>query len=338
MKKKLALGVAVFLVLLGPVGFYLWLKASVPMVEIGELKTEVPNAKRILPFFEVMVPLPDKNKATILPELEYRKGPPDRYLHRIVLRVLAPKATNSHESVLFYGRQTRTDTLFSASIKLGHYSGDGAEARFVRDAILFSQGKMGASPLLRFAYLLEAKRHLAGVTKVWFMEQAGNPAFLFERSKNSFDALFARKSSFYNLEFRAENSFQLIDPITTFRESFITEKRSDALEFVARNLASVTVASRSVEDMSLGEAEAPLSLLAAFLSLEPSSLEGYFHFAGLSALLYKSPASDRSSQEILDILRNNVLVSEFYAKDINPEADKTKEISRLARSLLKSFQ
>jgi hypothetical protein len=90
--------------------------------------------------------------------------------------------------------------------------------------------------------------------------------------------------------------------------------------------------------MSLVKAEWPLALLAALLSLEPSSLDGYFHFAGLSALLYKSPASDRAGQEILDVLRNNVLASEFYAKDINPEADKTKEISRLARSLIKSFQ
>jgi hypothetical protein len=44
-----------------------------------------------------------------------------------------------------------------------------------------------------------------------------------------------------------------------------------------------------------------------------------------------------SSIKVLDILRNNVLVSEFYAKDIKPDAPKTAEISRLARLLTRSF-
>jgi hypothetical protein len=326
------------LIITAPVGFYYWLERSIPQVTITEIKPEMPTAKRIVPFFEVMVPLPEETTARVLPELEYRKGPPERYLHRIAMRLLAPNATRSQEAIYFYGRQTRTDAVFSKSLSLGSYTGDAAEARFIRDAIAFSQNHHEAPLLLRFAYLLEAKRHLQGVAKVWIMEQAGSPAFLFSKGENEYTALFSRKSSFYTVEFHGENSFQLIDPIKVFQRSFITERRSDALDFVARNLSAVSVEKRAVEDMSLSKAEWPLSLLAAFLSLEPSSLDGYFHFAGLSALLYKSPASDQSSQEVLDVLRNNVLVSEFYAKDINPEAGKTKEISQLARSLLKSFQ
>jgi hypothetical protein len=72
--------------------------------------------------------------------------------------------------------------------------------------------------------------------------------------------------------------------------------------------------------------------------VDPSSLDAYFHFAGISALLYRSKALDSSASEILDLLRNNVLASEFYAKDVNPQARKTLEISRLARLLTRNFE
>ena len=341
MKKKALfslIGLFGFIALL-PFATYYWASSSISDVELVLVQPEMPKSQRLVPLFEVMIALPQEEEASILPELEYRKGPPARYLHRIVMQVLAPKGQKTQETVAIYGRRTRHNALFSLSLKLGKYSGEGKEARFIRDAILYSQNKKEAPLSLRIPYILEARRHLAGVKKVWIMEQAGAPAMLFSRAENNFDAFYTRHNSFYHLEFRAEEKFSLINPVSIFQNSFVTERRADALEYVARELSSVSISERSVKgSLTLKKAEWPLSLLAALVSLEPASLEGYFHFAGLNALLFKSPASDRSSQEILDILRNNVLVSEFYAKDVNPEADKTKEISRLARSLLKGFQ
>jgi hypothetical protein len=47
---------------------------------------------------------------------------------------------------------------------------------------------------------------------------------------------------------------------------------------------------------------------------------------------------DKADSETLDILRNNVLASEFYARDVSPSSRQTAEIGRLARLLTRNFE
>ena len=108
------LGKALLLVLLvGPAawfGYGVWLAATMPKVELREL-SPLPaqggaQGTKTLPFFELMSPLPELAGAEALPKLEYKKGPPERFLERI--SVLFEKDQRSpKERIIYYGRRTR---------------------------------------------------------------------------------------------------------------------------------------------------------------------------------------------------------------------------------------
>ncbi|MGE3262435.1 MAG: hypothetical protein AB7K68_11700 [Bacteriovoracia bacterium] len=322
-----------------------FLQSSMPRVEIREVSSAVIDTEKTLPFYELMSPLPSLKGVRALPKLEYKKGPPERFLERIT--VLFQPDTDSRRArdrIVYYGRKTETD---SWAIRFFPES-QAREALFLEAAIRQSQGQSpeGLSPLQLFlakpALLHAAKRWLPGVAVVNVMRQADTPAFLFEykqeaSSKARATALFLRRNSLYRVEYLGEKGFALLDPISLFRKSFLVEKRTDALEYLARNLSEVKMGSQEMASLSFRDITWPILLLAANVSVDPASLDGYFHFAGISALLLRSKALDNGDVETIDILRNNVLSSEFYAKDIDANAQRTTEISRLARLLTRNF-
>lgn len=323
-------------------GYGAWLASNLPKVEIREVAPAQANQQRSLPFFELMSPLPELAGHQVLPKLEYKKGPPDRYLERIsVLLQADPKS--ARERIVYYGRRSRTDLT-----GLSAFPDEPArEARYLEASIRLSQGETvpnlsGLSGFLFRPFLLrEAARWLNGVEKVAIMDQAGTPAFLFEAAPGSegrsrATALFIRRNSFYRVDYLGDRGFALLDPNALFRRSFLTEKRADALEFVAKNLSEVSLQKRA--SLKIAEIGWPILLLAAHVSVDPASLDSYFHFAGINALLYRSLDGETNDLEISDTLRNNVLASDLYANDVAPGAAKTAEISRLARLLTRNFE
>jgi hypothetical protein len=322
----------------GWAGYGSWLAASMPKVEIREVTPLQMRHGRTLPFFELMSPLPPLAGNRVLPKLEYKKGPPERYIERISL-LLQPESEGAKERIVFYGRRTRGDLT-----GVGALSGTAREARYMEDALRLSQGEavadfQGLAGFLYRPFLLrEASRWLSGVESVSIMDQAGTPAFLFEAARGAEGraravALFIRHSGFYRVEYSGDRGFRQLDPAVLFRKSFLTERRSDALEYLARNLSEVHLEKES--EAKAGDFAWPILLLAANVSVDPSSLDAFFHFAGISALLYR--ASQSADLEITDTLRNNVLASDLYAHDVAPDTPKAAEIARLARLLTRNF-
>ncbi len=322
----------------GAAGWYGYgslLLSGIPTVEIRETSPLSASSDKTLPFFELMSPVPSLSESQALPKLEYKKGPPERFIERISVLFQANEKAPK-ERVIYYGRRTR----------------EGQEARDVEMAIRLSQGQSvpGLSGLNGFIhrplYLREAASLLQDVETVHIMDQAGTPAFLFEspageNGRGKASALFARRNSFYRVDYSADRGFSVLDPLALFRKTFLTENRSDALGYIARNLSEVKLKPEQKASLSLDDISWPSLLLAAHVSVDPSSIDTYFHFAGLNTLLYRVTAAATGNAaadlEITDILRNNVLASNAYAHDVAPEAAKTKEISRFSRLLTRNF-
>jgi len=322
-------------------GYGHYLQSTLPKVELLTATSLPVSGDRTLPFYELMSPLPQLGGRSLVPRLEYKKGPPERFIERITLLVQSGKQSPK-ERVIYHGRRTRNDFPGLALFPQEQRN----EASYLEAALRLSQGEeTELEPwrvaLLRPFLLREAGRWLSGVRSVSVMDQAGSPAFFFAGEPNQegrvrSTALFVRRSSFYRIDYVGDRGFQALEPEALFRKSFLTEKRADALEYLAKNLSEVRLEQKEASDIR--SIAWPILLLAANVSVDPSSLEAYFHFAGISALLYRSVSMDRSDTETLDILRNNVLASEFYAKDVNPSARITAEISRLARLLTRNFE
>lgn len=322
----------------GWAGYGSYLSGTVPQVQILEASPLAVGQEKTLPFYELMSPVPNLEQHRLLPKLEYKKGPPDRFIERIT--VLVQPEQGGRERIVYHGRRTRTDLL-----GLWLFPAPQAEARYLETAFRVSQGQASHLSawrefLLRPLLLREAASWLKNAKSLHLMEQAGAPAFLVEGQDSSgrarATALFVRRNSFYRVDYSADREFLALHPLDHFRKSFLTEKRADAMEYLAKNLSEVRL--EQSEASRYQNTAWPILLLAANVSVDPSSIDAFFHFAGISALLYRSVASDSSDSETLDVLRNNVLASEFYAKDVSPEARKTAEIGRLARLLTRSFQ
>ncbi|HEY8279742.1 MAG TPA: hypothetical protein VIH99_08970 [Bdellovibrionota bacterium] len=328
-------------------GYGAWLEYRMPRVEIREVTPSTAQADRALPFFELMSPLPTANGGRILPKLEYKKGPPDRYIERITV-LLQPEETSgsapAKERIVYHGRRSRSDLpgLFAFPEEPAR------EAHYIETALRLSQGEDVATPsgftlfLLKPLLLREAASWLDGVESVAVMDQTGTPAFLFhspptENGRTRATALFIRRNSFYRVDYWGDRGFSLLEPEALFRKTFLTEKREDAMAYVARQLSEVHMDPEQKTSLRIRDIAWPVLLLAANVSVDPSSLDSYFHFAGINALLYRTEAGQSADLEISDALRNNVLASDLYARDVAPNASKTAEISRLARILTRNF-
>lgn len=340
--KKIFLGISIpFLGLAAWLFFGFYLSMGIPKVEIQQVATKAAHGEKTLPFYELMSPLPPLS-SILLPKLEYKKGPPDRFIERISL-VVQERANSPKERIVYFGRRSE-----SGSLGLRFFPDlPNKEALFLETAILFSQDKplpayaQNISLFLLKPFLLsKAREVLTNVSAVSIMDQSGTPAFLFEfqaGERSRAMALFLRRNSQYRVDYIGDHGFRLLDPSDMFRKTFLSERRADALQFLAKNLSEVQLNQENSVAQELRNFAWPVLLLAANVSVDPSSLDAFFHFAGLSALLYRQQTRADSDMETIDILRNNVLASEFYAKDINPEAKQTSEISRLARLLTRNF-
>lgn len=322
-------------------GYGAYLEATMPKVEIREVQPLASQNDKTLPFFELMSPLPDLAEAEALPKLDYKKGPPDRFLERISV-IVEKNAQSPKERIIYYGRHSRDDLTGLGLLP----EEPSREAKYLELALRVSQGAEAPSLagfsgfLYKPFFLREAARQLNGFDTVTIMDQAGTPAFLFtgsplENGRTRAEALFVRRNAFYRVDYLGDRGYALLDPERLFRKTFLTERRSDALEYLAHNLSEVKLEPAQKSDLRLSAFAWPILLLAANVSVDPSSIDSFFHFAGINALLYRS--NSQEDLEVSDALRNNVLSSDLYARDIAPEAAKTAEISRFARLLTRNF-
>jgi hypothetical protein len=336
-----ALSVLLPVLAVGWYGYGAYLGATMPKVELREVAPLATHNDKTLPFFELMSPLPDLAGAEALPRLDYKKGPPDRFLERISV-ILEKDAKSPKERIVYYGRHSRDD-LHGLGLLAAEPS---REAKYVELALRVSQGaeapQLGGFVgfLYKPFYLREAARLLSGYDSVTIMDQAGTPAFLFtaapvDNGRARSSALFVRRNSFYRVDYLADRGYAILDPELLFRKTFLTERRADALEYIAKNLSEVKLEPVAKSEARLSTFAWPILLLAANVSVDPSSIDSYFHFAGINALLYRS--SNQDDLEMSDALRNNVLSSDLYARDVAPEAAKTAEIDRFARLLTRNF-
>jgi hypothetical protein len=320
-------------------GFYWWRvtlpRFSAPLNAVSPLALN--DAEQSLPFFELMSPLPLNADYWLVPKLEYRKGPPERFLERIQF-LFVPKTNGvAKERVAYYGRRTKDETKFGLELPLYYQE-------VLQFALANKTDVLAALPwhqrlFAKLAFVSDAKQLLDDVANVTILDQSGTPAFLFEYKSAPARAkiLFFRRSSLYQVELRSDTAFSLIKPIDFFRKSFLSQNRSDALSYVNQGLATLRFDAKDAADLSPDGLAWPLALLSANLSLDPASIDAYFHFAGLNALLFKSKQIDNADLETIDTLRNNVLAAALFAKDVSPDSPKTAEINLLSRNLVRGF-
>jgi len=319
---------------------FFYLKLTIPKFSLKSITSESLGKERSLPFFELMGPIPTNSDDFYLPRLEYKKGPPQRYLESLSI-VFAKSPLAPKERITYYGRKTKENSF---SLWLFPNSDYG---QFLKTALVYSQsgvlpdyGKNSIllEPFLKMALLLEARNKLTQVNTVGIMDQAGAPSFLFSyENGKKIRALFIRRNSIYEVNYYADKSFQVLMPEKLFSRSFLVEKRADALEYLAKQLNAVHFNTKSVKNLSLKNAAWPMALLAANMSLDPSSIDAFFHFAGISALLYKSNSTDQLDIESTDILRNNVIAADLFGKDVAPNSTQSAEMSQISRTLTSKF-
>jgi hypothetical protein len=306
------------------------------------------DAKRSLPFFGLMTPVPKVESHTYVPKLEYRQGPPDRFLSKLSFLLIGEDGTPGKERLEYYGRRTLSSSLVSYAERFTQAE-NWSYAIFLEASLHYA--KTGTwlegftspfRPIANLLFLYQAKILLEGESSdVYVMNQAGIPAFLFQprhRASLGEEAKiwFFRRNTLYEVRLASDGKFSSLDPKEIFRRSFLVEKRQDALAFIATELSEVKLAETKLEKLTFSELEWPLLLLGAKLSIDPSSIHAFFHFAGLNALIFREHGSHLSDLEVLDSVRNNVLVSERYGRDVAPESRQSSEMGRLARALLQS--
>lgn len=322
----------------GWIAYGAFLQATLPAVEIRDVASLDSAGQTSLPFYELMSPIPDAPGLQVIPKLEYRKGPPQRFLERISLSVQEGSGVKSR--IVYFGRRTDSNPWSARFLP----DGPGREALWLEAALRLSQGSeipLGGwrGIVVRPLLLREAHSALEGVAEVEIMSQAGVPAFLFvykqdlEREGPRARALFFRRNSLYRVEYFGAS--HVVDPSPLFRRSFLVERRADALAYLAQNLSEIQIREKKAGNGR--EFSWPLALLAANLSVDPASLDSYFHLAGVSAMLLREGGESQDT-ETIDILRGNILSAEFYARDIDPNSQRTSEISRLARLLTRNFE
>ncbi len=297
--------------------------------------------EKSVPFYELMSPLPGDGSLLLLPSLSYKKGPPDRYIESINLLLFENTVNPPKERITYFGRRTLNSPLYSW---LANEQGVNI---FWKAALYYAiKGEIPESwkgsslllPITKLIFLYEALNLLENVEKVFLMDQADSPSFLFVYKENKKAKIyFTRRTSVYEIQLSADKNFRHIKPLDFFTKSFLVEKRMDVLEFITRSLSQVKFGTRKIKNLSLKEAQWPMALLASNLSIDPSSIDAYFHFAGINALLYKSASTDALDIESTDILRNNVISSDLYGKDIAPNNPKSGEMGQLSRTLTSKF-
>lgn len=327
------------------------LRASLPEFTVHSVAAEegAQATERSLPFFGLMTPVPKVENYAYIPRLEYRQGPPKRYLSKLSFLLIGPEKEGK-EKIEYYGRRTLDDWFVRTAEKLAPPQ-NWSYADFVQAS--FNYASTGAmpeqiptlrAPLAKIFFLIQARRVLGRESAdIYVMNQAGIPAFLFvARHRASLGETaqiwFFRRNTLYEVKLAADSRFRALDPREIFRRTFLVEKRQDAMAFVANELSEVKLNTGKLENLSFAQLEWPLLLLGAKLSVDPSSIHAFFHFAGLNALLFREHGKSLHDLEVVDSIRNNVLVSERYGRDVAPESEQSNEMGRLARALVRMLQ
>lgn len=304
------------------------------------------NTRPALPFFELMVPLPLQPGLRYIPQLEYRQGPPKRFLSKISFLLVPENEEAPKERIVYFGRRTQEKATLERAQWLTLNS-ELSHAQFLADALNYAANDKlpegvdwYRKPLLKLLYLNYVREIVSGETmSVYVMNQSGTPAFLFypryqEKIGETASAWFFRRNILYEYRLQSKGKFTAIDPVDIFSHSFLVAKRGDALSFIANELSDINLRSETLQSLSLQDLQWPLLLLGAKLSVDPASIHAFFHFAGLNALLYNAFRSESDDLDLIDSFRNNVLVADRYGKDIAPKSRQSSEMSRLARKLI----
>ncbi|MCO5144511.1 MAG: hypothetical protein M9962_15650, partial [Oligoflexia bacterium] len=225
-------------------GYGEWLASKAPVVQLAYVESLPIDDEKTLPFYELMSPLPSLKEVKAIPKLEYKKGPPQRFIEKITVLV---NTTDRYakERIVYFGR--RSDFSFPL---IEYFSEDeNREAKYLETSLKISQGGQLKLPawkkfLFRPLLLQTANYWLDNIEQVDIMEQSGVPAFFFQqktgtRGEKRSSVYFARRSSFYRIDYLSDGDYQILQPLDQFRKSFLVERRSDALQFLANNLSQV---------------------------------------------------------------------------------------------------
>lgn len=328
-------------------GSPIWIRQRLPEFTLQQVEPVQGGDVRALPFFGVMVSLPELRGSTFLPKLEYRSGPPKRFLSRLTLLVITEER-EPRDEIVFYGR--RTLTTLRSRLARWFYPG-AAESYGAHLAAALHWAHSGSLPahyseripfLGRILLALEAKEFIGQATADIFwmpQSQASDLAIMikprYEKSLGGNSRLlYLRREQIHEIKISATAAQAQIDPLTLFRSSFLIERRQDAMGLLARELSLIKLGQNRLEKLSFKEFETPLLLLSAKLSIDPASIHAYFHFAGLNALLFREFSQATRNLEVTDSIRNNVLVAERYGHDVAPESSQSAEMGRLARAIV----
>lgn len=316
---------------------YAILRSQLPPFALHFLSAKNVSQETHLPFFSLMLPIPSLDKTSYIPKLEYQKGPPKRFLSKISYLV---KRGEAEEKIVFYGQRTQKNLLFwNKKIIKNPYP------KFLKNALHYAHDAsrmppMGyfKRPFARLLFLLQAKKIIKKNDDVYIMNQAGVPAFLFlsQPSPKGVEAKmwFFRKNTLHEVKMYSRVPFSILQPKKIFQKSFLIQKRKHALNFLSRHLTKVKINKIAHQNsLRLKELQWPLLLLGANLSIEPSSIHTFFHFAGLNALLFNR-YRHTDKLRFIDNFRNNVLVADRYGKDIAPQSLQSAKMSHMARALL----
>ncbi len=318
----------------------------IALTELSPKAEDLDSTRPSLPFFELMAPLPLQPGLRYIPQLEYRKGPPKRFLSKISFLLIPENEESPKERIIYFGRRTQDNSTLdqarwlSGQPKLSH-------AQFTADAIRYAANKTippgvewYCRPLLKLVYL-NFLRTVVGreSMQIYITNQSNTPAFLFypkfrEQLGEQANAWFFRRNTLYEYRLQSKREFTAIDPVDIFMHSFLVAKRGDAMSFIASELSNINLHKDTLQKLSLEDLQWPLLLLGAKLSVDPASIHAFFHFAGLNALLYNSFRVESDDLDLIDSFRNNVLVADRYGKDIAPKSRQSSEMSRLSRRLI----
>lgn len=336
-----------FALFLGYWGLYFGLRMNVPPYQLRYVEA-IPTGEndKVVPFYGVMSPLFNHKDYYVVPKLLYKKGPPERFINKFGLSYIHRQRPSERLDIVYYGRRSHKDKSMFVARHLfrgieddyGNLLKASLEYSYNEIWPAYLESKEWMRPFARLFLLWHARDVIAenNFRHVYLMNHSGASSFLLDHGRRNYTVWFFRKSKKYQIKLAMSKKGIDLSARDFFQKSFLLNSRSDAIAWVGEKLSDVKM--KKQESYAIDELVWPLSLLIAKVSVEPSSINAYFHFAGLNTILFKSlNQAANSPMEVVDEIRNNVLSASRYGKDIAPESRQTNEMSRFARTLVDTF-
>lgn len=318
------------------------------VVSLPAFRPSGPNANEWLnlPFFYAMGAWPKRFELKpILYSLPYEKGPPDRFLGRIVVRMKSPDIrleiegpkTPLRSSGLTWNatslRACFTDSVFQCprarDATLERHLGEIRAARLkIRDVRWFEIENPGLTEDARPRGLWIRSSGDYEQDRFVLITANGTHQTLILRTPKSESGELART----RLQ-QIVGSLQLVEQLLPGRALINHVLENTRLNDVSREPDAETV----VENLSSVQAA-----LLAKLSVSPADIDAYYHLGG-TALMLAQQASQRSTRttsvatnvpllflnEAVAVQKNILDNVRQYAKDVGPNDEKTKRLERL---------